>query len=119
MPIFTDSRSFSHYRPRAIEEKLVRAMGCGESGQRIGVGSAIIRLECYLQITRQSLTMEELATEEGEAKISGYVGALFSSRFESAKRCVLFGLAGRLRKSLEAAGATSAAKEIAESDFLW
>jgi hypothetical protein len=109
VPIFTDAHCFAHYRPRAIEGSLAQALrGIGKHG-----GRSTARLECYMQLTRQTLATDELNTKEGIEKLRGFIGAVFSERFETSTNSHRSTVACYLREALKRAGASEALAAIA------
>lgn len=54
----------------------------------ISVAVALIpRIECYLQITRQSLSLSEIGTPKWTAVCTGFLAALHSPTFEDRNKC--------------------------------
>lgn len=107
MTIFTNTRSFTGYRFTAIEPKaLERLQSASES---LGPNSArsfwpvMLRLECYLQITGDSLRDIHIGTPRGTRIFRGFIGALYSARFDS-KSANIFVSASRLRSFLAKLG---------------
>jgi hypothetical protein len=113
MPILTDVRNFTHYRPRAIEAHLLEALRRAGEGLPWSVNALLQRLECYLQVTGQTLCHDELELPQGQAKLKGFVGALCSKRLEGGlertHRCCEI---TRLRSVLEGLGATATCAAI-------
>jgi len=98
MTIFTNPECFRTYSPRAIEADLfaeLLSVGIGRWGY--GVRAYLLRLECYLQVTGQTLSGKELQTSQGRSKLTGFFGALFSKTFENGSKTATASLATRLR----------------------
>jgi hypothetical protein len=84
LPIFTNSKCFLGYPLQAIAadvaEPLASLGNSGPGWRRLN--SAVLRLECYLQVTKQSINRADLSSSAGAAKLAGFIAALYSSRFE-------------------------------------
>ncbi len=84
MTIFTDYRCFEGYPLSAVDPALAKAllatgMSNGTRGNALKAG--ILRLECFLQITRQTLCINELGDAAGRAKLLQFNSALYSPTF--------------------------------------
>lgn len=100
MPIITNIRSFTDYPLQALDPALATALASTLTKKRsTGV---VIRLECYLQITQQTLSIVEISSDLGKNKISGFISALYSNRFHQNKQPWYFALS--LIKTLRAVG---------------
>jgi hypothetical protein len=119
VPIFTDAHCFTHYQPRAIDAGLLQALRGVGQGLTYSINATLLRLECYLQITRQTLTLSELDSPHGQAKLKRFIGALFSGRFEGGNRTSLFAEATRLRALFQGVGAMGASAAMAAMTTRW
>lgn len=85
MTIFTTSLSYQGYPLQAIEkavsEPLVRLSSSGPQWRRLN--SALIRLECYLEVTDQTLVKQDLFSKSGSKKLHEFTAALYSSKFDA------------------------------------
>lgn len=79
MTILKASACFSGYRHRAIDPSLVTQL-CAPLPEKhtLAVGRALLRLECYLQITNQTLNSADLADKVASPILEGFMGALYA-----------------------------------------
>lgn len=86
MPIITSIRCFDGYPYRSLSPSLASDLerAAPVTGLRaVAVRGTLLRLECFLQVTDQTLRPSDLGGYKGTRKLAEFNAALFSSRFHS------------------------------------
>jgi hypothetical protein len=104
MPIITNIQCFAGYPLQALDPALATALARNRTKNTCN--SIVTRLECYLQVTQQTLSLDELSSDLGQNKISGFISALYSNRFHQNQRPWFF--AQNLKMALSAVGVNHA-----------
>lgn len=88
MTVFTSARCFLGYAYQAIQPSVSVPIGQarGRDPKWPRLNATLLRLECYLQITRQTLDANDLASAAGREKLAGFTAALFSPVFDDSIR---------------------------------
>lgn len=102
MPIFSTTQCFTGYPLQAVRPALAAALADAITNRLFN--GIVLRLECYLQVTQQTLDLDETSSDLGLNKLSGFIAALFSNRFHERRRP--WHLAYLFRKGLYTAGAS-------------
>lgn len=108
MTIFSNQLCYVGYTPVAVCERLSTCLlsGAEAIGTKSGFG-ILTRLECFLQVTGQTLSIDEMDDESGINKIREFAAAMYSETFDP-KFSTPFNLVGILRRILRGMAFTRA-----------
>lgn len=88
MPIYNGSRCFLDYPCQNVSPDLAQYWEVAFSSKgvrRTSSRASILRLECFLQITGQQLSVQSFKSPEGLEVVQDFIAALYSNRFQDSR----------------------------------